>query len=216
MVKKATPSISSRKSPSQSRSTQLVSDVLEAAIQILAQEGAQAFTTARIAEKAGVSVGSLYQYFPNKAAILFRLQTDEWRQNSTRLRGILEDRSSPPLQRLRLFVHAFVQSECEEAGLRQALGDAVPGYRDEPKESPRVEGTKTVQDFLSEALPSVSPGRRALAGELVMMTLSTVGKELSERRFSLDGVDRYADALADMLSGYLEQLARHDPPPPSP
>ena len=83
--------ISSRKQPKQARSTDLVAAILEAAAQVLAKEGAQRFTTARVAEKAGVSVGSLYQYFPNKAAILFRLQSDEWRQTSDLLRGILED-----------------------------------------------------------------------------------------------------------------------------
>jgi AcrR family transcriptional regulator len=74
--------ISSRKQPKQARSADLVAAVLDAAIQVLAKEGAQRFTTARVAEKAGVSVGSLYQYFPNKAAILFRLQSDEWRQTT--------------------------------------------------------------------------------------------------------------------------------------
>ena len=83
--------ISSRKQPKQARSNELVAAILEAAVQVLAKEGAQRFTTARVAEKAGVSVGSLYQYFPNKAAILFRLQSDEWRQTTELLRGILED-----------------------------------------------------------------------------------------------------------------------------
>ena len=72
--------ISSRKRPKQARSTELVAAILEAAAQVLAEEGASRFTTARVAERAGVSVGSLYQYFPNKAAILFRLQSDEWRR----------------------------------------------------------------------------------------------------------------------------------------
>ena len=67
---------SSRKQPKQARSAELVASILEAAVQVLAEEGAQHFTTVRVAEKAGVSVGSLYQYFPNKAAILFRLQSD--------------------------------------------------------------------------------------------------------------------------------------------
>jgi AcrR family transcriptional regulator len=93
--------ISSRKQPKQARSTDLVAAVLDAAVQVLAKEGAQRFTTARVAEKAGVSVGSLYQYFPNKAAILFRLQSDEWRQTTELLRGILEDARRPPLERLR-------------------------------------------------------------------------------------------------------------------
>src|SRR5262249_23843887 len=89
--------LSSRKQPKQARSTELVAAILDAAVQVLAKEGAQRFTTARVAEKAGVSVGSLYQYFPNKAAILFRLQSDEWRQTSELLLGILEDVRTSPL-----------------------------------------------------------------------------------------------------------------------
>ncbi|MET0403529.1 MAG: TetR family transcriptional regulator [Cystobacter sp.] len=207
MAKKATPSISSRKSPSQARSTQLVSDILEAAFQVLTEEGAQGFTTSRVAERAGVSVGSLYQYFPNKAALLFRLQTDEWRQNSTRLRELLADPSSSPLERLRRFVHVFVRSECEEIGLRHALGDAAPGYKDAPQE-PRVAGTAAIEAFLLELLPSAPPDTRMLAGEMVMMTLGKVGKAISERRFSPETSERYARELADMLGAYLERLAR--------
>jgi len=86
MADRPTPRISSRKQPKQARSTELVSAILEAAVQVLAAEGAQRFTSARVAEKAGVSVGSLYQYFPNKAAILFRLQSDEWRQTTNNRR----------------------------------------------------------------------------------------------------------------------------------
>ena len=118
--------ISSRKRPKQARSTELVAAILEAAAQVLATEGAQRFTTARVAEKAGVSVGSLYQYFPNKAAILFRLQSDEWRRTSDLLRVILEDAGRPPPERLRALTPAFIRSECEEAAMRVALNDAAP------------------------------------------------------------------------------------------
>src|ERR1700742_2232799 len=111
-------SISSRKQPRQTRSAELVATILDAALQVLAKEGAQRFTTARVAEKAGVSVGSLYQYFPNKAAILFRLQSDEWRRTTALLRAILADTASPPLERLRTLVHAFIRSECDEAAVR--------------------------------------------------------------------------------------------------
>ena len=109
MTDRRSPSVSSRKRPQQARSTELVVAILDAAVQVLAKEGAQRFTTARVAEKAGVSVGSLYQYFPNKAAILFRLQTDEWRETTGLLREILGDRSRPPPERLRALVHAFIR-----------------------------------------------------------------------------------------------------------
>src|SRR6202021_3699226 len=94
------PVISARKRPRQERSERLVADVLEAAVRVLAREGAQRFTTARVAEEAGVSVGSLYQYFPNKEAILFRLQSDEWNQTGALLESILAGSDEPAPARL--------------------------------------------------------------------------------------------------------------------
>src|SRR5580698_10406338 len=117
MTDRPSPPISSRKQPKQARSAELVATILEAAVQVLARQGAQRFTTARVAETAGVSVGSLYQYFPNKAAILFRLQSDEWRQTSELMYSILADTSRPPLERMRATVRAFFLSEWEEAAL---------------------------------------------------------------------------------------------------
>lgn len=61
--------ISKRKQPRQARSSDLVAAILEAATQVLAEVGAERFTTARVAERAGVSIGSLYQYFPNKGLL---------------------------------------------------------------------------------------------------------------------------------------------------
>ena len=210
MVDHATPSISSRKQPQQARSAELVSTILQAAIQVLTKEGAQRFTTARVAEKAGVSVGSLYQYFPNKAAILFRLQSDEWRQTTELLRGILEDTQKPPLERLRTLVHSFIRSECEEAAMRGALDDAAPLYRDAPEAlEAKAAGHRIVELFMQEALPMASEAARALAGDLITTTLSSVGKQFSETERTPAEIEVYADAMADMFCAYLRDLADH-------
>jgi AcrR family transcriptional regulator len=209
MPDRRNPRISSRKQPKQARSTDLVAAILEAALQVLAKEGAARFTTVRVAEKAGVSVGSLYQYFPNKAAILFRLQSDEWRQTSDLLRGILEDGAKPPLERLRILVHAFIRSECEEAAVRVALDDAAPLYRDAPEaKAAKASGERTVQAFMKEALPKASAAQRAMAAELIKTTLSTVGKEFSERPRKATDIAAYSDAMADMFCAYLKSLKR--------
>ncbi|MER8407052.1 TetR family transcriptional regulator [Mesorhizobium sp. M1307] len=201
------PRISSRKQPKQARSAELVAAILQAAVQVLAKEGAQRFTTARVAEKAGVSVGSLYQYFPNKAAILFRLQSDEWRQTTSLLRDILEDIRKPPLDRLRDLVHAFLRSECDEAAVRVALDDAAPLYRDAPEaQAARASGDRTIQLFMQEALPNAAQATRELAGDLVMTTLSTVGKQFSELPRTPAEIEAYADAMADMFCAYLRGL----------
>jgi AcrR family transcriptional regulator len=207
MTDRRSAQISSRKQPKQARSADLVAAVLDAAVQVLTKEGAQRFTTARVAEKAGVSVGSLYQYFPNKAAILFRLQSDEWRQTTELLRGILEDVQRPPLERLRTLVHAFIRSECEEAAVRVALDDAAPLYRDAPEaREARVSGTRTIRVFMREALPGASEAMRALAGDLITTTLSQVGKHFSETPRIPAEIEAYADAMADMFCAYLRGL----------
>jgi AcrR family transcriptional regulator len=59
-----------RKSPVQARSTASVDAILEATIQVLLDVGKERLTTTRVASRAGVSVGTLYQYFPNKSALL--------------------------------------------------------------------------------------------------------------------------------------------------
>jgi AcrR family transcriptional regulator len=200
--------ISSRKRPKQARSTDLVAAILEAAAQVLAKEGAPRFTTARVAERAGVSVGSIYQYFPNKAAILFRLQSDEWRRTSDLLRVILEDVQRPPFERLRDLVLAFIQSECDEAAMRVALNDAAPLYRDAPEaREARASGDRTMQAFMREALPKASESTRGLAADLITTTLSKVGKRFSESPRSPAEIETYADAMADMFCAYLESLA---------
>ena len=209
MTGRPSPRISSRKTPQQARSTELVAAILEAAAQVLAKEGAQRFTTARVAEKAGVSVGSVYQYFPNKAAILFRLQTDEWRETTNLLREILGDRSRPPPERLRALVHAFIRSECEEAEMRLALSDAAPLYRDAPEaKSVRLSGHETTRAFTVEALPQADAATRALASDLITTTLSAAGKAFSETPRTSPEITAYADAMADMFCAYLETLRR--------
>jgi AcrR family transcriptional regulator len=207
MTQRRAPQISSRKQPQQARSTELVAAILEAATQVLAKEGAHRFTTARVAEKAGVSVGSVYQYFPNKASILFRLQSDEWEQTTKLLRGILEDDRKPPLERLRCLVHAFLQSECEEAGMRVALNDAAPLYRDAPEaQKARDAGERIFQAFMQEALPKASKGTRELAGDLITTTFSTVGKDFSGSPRTPSEIKAFANAMADMFCAYLQDL----------
>lgn len=65
-----------RREPSQARSRQLVADVLEASAHVLEKHGYEGATIARIADRAGVSVGSVYQYFGTKSAVFDALSED--------------------------------------------------------------------------------------------------------------------------------------------
>ncbi len=69
----ARPAVNARKTPVQVRSAETVEAIFEATIQVLLGSGLTRLTTTRVAVRAGVSVGTLYQYFPNKHALLFAL-----------------------------------------------------------------------------------------------------------------------------------------------
>ena len=62
-----------RKTPQQARSTATLEAIHTATIQVLLAEGVGRLTTARVAERAGVSIGTMYQYYPHKEALLFAM-----------------------------------------------------------------------------------------------------------------------------------------------
>lgn len=135
--------------------------ILTAAVQVLERDGVEQFTMKNVAERAGVSIGSLYQYFPNKAAILFRLQCDEWRDTSTALLEILDDESHPPAARVRNLVHAYLRSEVAEAPYRLALDDAAPFYRELPEsEDMRVHVRTGLGRFIERLDPTADEAAR--------------------------------------------------------
>lgn len=205
MTRTQKPVVCPRKKPSQTRSAQLVVAILQGAARVLVRDGAHRFTTARVAEAAGVSVGSLYQYFPNKEAILFGLQTEEWQQTMGELRRILSDSRMSPLGRVRVAVRTFFQSECDEAAFRSALEEAAPLYREAPESRAHVEeGRALMEGFMKELLPSAPTRDRAFAADLAGTLMSSVGKAISSQNRSRAEVDKFAEAVGEMLCAYLE------------
>src|SRR5579859_209108 len=69
----ASPRTTSRKTPNQERAKVTVDSILEATSRILVRDGVSAASTNRIAKEAGVCIGSLYQYFPSKEALIAAL-----------------------------------------------------------------------------------------------------------------------------------------------
>ncbi len=95
-----------RREPSQERSRQKIELMLEAATRIIDRDGLAALTTNRVAELAGVSIGTLYQYFPNKQAILAALGRREMQAVMSTLRRLLESPTTAPGEPVRALVRA--------------------------------------------------------------------------------------------------------------
>jgi AcrR family transcriptional regulator len=119
--------VAARRHPKQERSRQTVEVVLEGVQWVLKREGARAITTNRIAEAAGVSVGSLYQYFPDKQAIFAALHD----RHVDEVRGVMERTSADCGARsledfTRELVDGLASLHADNAELHEVVSAAVP------------------------------------------------------------------------------------------
>ena len=111
-----------RKTPIQARSTVTVEAISEATIQVLLRHGAERFTTTRVAERAGVSVGTLYQYHPNKQSLLFAVLEHHMNNVAARVEAACESACHKPLaEMIKEMVEAFVDAKMERADISVAL-----------------------------------------------------------------------------------------------
>lgn len=148
--------------------------MLEAAARILKNQGPTAFTTNRIAEVAGVGIGSLYQYFPNKLAILREMQEREQSDTLAQIGRILADRSLSPLLRLEKAVRFFMESEIEESEMRDAMRDANLFFRiPEIEEGTLESAIAAIADFLMRE-KGLTPLRSKLVARIALGTVRGV------------------------------------------
>jgi AcrR family transcriptional regulator len=118
-----------RRSPRQARAQQSVGLIFEATAQVLREEGEAALTTNRIAERAGLSIGTLYQYFDSKEAIVVAMLSRERERVMKQLETLLSgfDAGSPdqgksdPRQILRAYVRQYVSTFGTGARTQRAL-----------------------------------------------------------------------------------------------
>src|SRR6195256_6876056 len=98
-----------RRIPRQARAGETVSLILEATAQILEAGGLPAFTTNAVAERAGVSIGTLYQYFADKNALIRALAERELQATLSRVRQALLGEIDPtPEGRVRVMIRAMI------------------------------------------------------------------------------------------------------------
>lgn len=100
------------KTPRQDRSRFTVEQIMEAAAQVFTESGYAGATTNRIAERAGISIGSLYQYFPDKDALLLELVERHLRDGIAMLAGIFEQMDFPTIE-LEVFLKKTITAVLE-------------------------------------------------------------------------------------------------------
>jgi len=111
-----------RKSPVQARSAASVNAILEATIQVLLHVGKEQLTTTRVAARAGVSVGTLYQYFPNKSALLQAALKRHLAEVTDAVERVCKEQKGRTLrQMVTSLISAFLQAKMRDAKTSVAL-----------------------------------------------------------------------------------------------
>lgn len=195
-----------RRSPSQRRSRETVRAILVAAARVFATAGYAAGTTNRIAEEAGVSVGSLYEYFPNKDALLLALLEAHMAEGQAIVEAALAEVAArrPPLrQAVRHLVDAMVDLHAHDRALHRVLFEEAPL----PPHLRRrlAEAERTIADRVTaylRAQPDVRVPDVDLAAVVIVQTVEALTHKLVVHgaRASREAL---AEEMVELLTGYL-------------
>ena len=195
--------VNPRKTPRQERSGRMNRFILEAAARVLEEDGPAGFNTNRVAERAGISVGSLYQYYPNKAALLFRLHELESADTLGTISALLGDDSKSPRERVAAAVRAFFETEAAEAPLREGLGLAQVYFRDSAEFAvTERRAIEVIRRFLMEVQPG-RRGRREFDARFMSTVLASVSESITQRGVQGRELRRWADECSEMLCNHV-------------
>ncbi len=167
-----------RKTPRQQRSRDTQRRILKAAARVFATHGYARGTTNRIAEAAGVSIGSLYQYYPNKDAILLALQFEHVDEGLAALAPLLGTRteSSGEIEGwVRQCVDALAAVHRHDPGLHRVLFEEAPWPADLHERFRAAEAAAVAAaEEMIRADPTLSPPDPRLTAYLVVVTVESL------------------------------------------
>lgn len=144
--------ITPRKRPRQTRAQATVDAILQATAHILVDVGWDSMNTNEVARRAGVSVGSLYQYFPNKQALLAELHYQHALQSSLPIFEALENSKGKSLRAvLREIIGAQIASHLSQPKLHRVISEESPKLPKQPwQDAMQSQAAALVRRFLDE------------------------------------------------------------------
>jgi AcrR family transcriptional regulator len=185
-----------RKTPAQSRSEATVASIVEAAAQVLESEGFEGFNTNAVARRAGVSIGSLYQYFPGKDALtvaLIHRETTRFYEDASHARSKRSGKAA-----LEYFIGAAVRQQLQRPMLARLLDIA------EGRPALRGEVAKGDMEALAETIIARAAPRHArpeiAAGDLLAIIRGMVDAAGERGERDLDDLEYRVRAA---VFGYL-------------
>jgi AcrR family transcriptional regulator len=194
-----------RKAPKQERARVTVDAILDATAHILVKRGYAGATTNRIAERAGVSIGSLYQYFPSKEAILAALLDRHIRETYAVIEAGLPAWSALPLRdAVRAIVAAMIEMHAAQPALHRVLTEQVP-------RAGRIERVTAVERrfgahalaFLETHRDEIRPRDLELAAFVLVQTVESLTHEAAVHQPERLASDAFANEVGELVYRYL-------------
>ena len=201
-----------RKSPVQARSTASVDAILEATIQVLLSVGKERLTTTRVALRAGVSVGTLYQYFPNKSALLqavLKRHMDEVTEAVERV--CREQRGKSSKQMATALIAAFFAAKMKDVKTSIALY-SVSSDVDGAKIVRRMtaKSNKAIVEMLTTASEPLTTDPQLIAS-MLQSAMAGVSRRLLESDAPEKQFDALREELVFFVCAYLEACSVRPP-----
>jgi AcrR family transcriptional regulator len=198
-----------RKTPVQTRSVASVDAILEATIQVLQKDGKVNLTTTRVAERAGVSVGTLYQYFPNKSALLQALLRDKLSGVTSAIEKVSEEMRGATLAEMAdALVKAFIAAKFKHAGASIALYAASEdlGGKIIAREM-QLRSAKAIQQMIESSSQQIA-GDPASIARTLQGAISGVSRATLEHGVKPGAMQSMQQQLTILAKAYLRACAK--------
>jgi AcrR family transcriptional regulator len=192
-----------RKKPKQKRSVTTFELVLEASARIIEQEGMAALTTNRIAERAGISIGTLYEYFPNKDAILIAMARRRIAEDERQVREAFLAAGPDVRELARAAIRKMIALHLDRPKVRRAVM-AVHLAHGHSQEHARP--VQDIAELVIERLRANGRQEHVLTpGAMFVLTRAVIGvvRAAFEERSGLAGTRDLEDALVALVEGFL-------------
>lgn len=133
MATRAQRSLEPRKKPLQARAAATLDAIFGATLQLLAADGVHRLTTTRVAERAGVSVGTMYQYFPHKESLIYALNARYLQALAARIEAACEARHGAPIgEMVEALVETYWRAKTERPEVTRALYRSIAELDNQP------------------------------------------------------------------------------------
>ena len=126
-------SLKPRRTPRQARAEVTIDAIFEATIQLLVSDGIRGLTTTRVAERAGVSVGTMYQYFPHKESLVYALNERYLAMLADRIEVTCSSKTGAPVNSMiEALITSYWQAKTERTEVTKALYRSVAELDNQP------------------------------------------------------------------------------------